>query len=330
MKALITGGAGFIGSHLAEELLRRGERVTVIDDLSTGSSDNIEHLLNRPDFHFVRDTILDEAVMRRLVDNAEVVYHLAAAVGVKYVIDNPLQSIQTNIRGTEIVLELAAREKKKVLLASTSEVYGKNSTAVFPESADIVIGSTTISRWSYACSKAMDEFLALAYHRAHGLPVTIARFFNTCGPRQVGRYGMVIPRFVRQALLGRPITVHGDGKQTRSFTYVSDAVDAVIELANHPAAVGEIFNIGNPDGITIEELAFKIKAMTDSPSKIVYVPYNQVYADNFEDMRYRVPDVTKIHSLTGLVPKVKLDEILRRVIEHAASRLEFPEPAASR
>jgi len=319
-KILITGGAGFIGSHLAERLLEKNHEVVVIDDLSTGSKDNIAHLLDNEKFAFVHDTILNELTMKKLVDNCDVVYHLAAAVGVRYILDNPLRGIEINVKGTEIVLELAAKDKKKVLIASTSEVYGKNTSAVFPETADSVLGSTKTSRWSYACTKALDEFLGLAYAREKGLPVVIVRFFNTVGPRQTGRYGMVIPRFVGNALNNLPITVYGDGKQTRSFTYVTDVVRGIIDLMEHPQAVGDVFNIGNPQGITIEDLAGKIKQITNSASEIVYIPYEQAYGEGFEDMRYRVPDITKIHHLIGFTPKVSLDEILLKVIEFAKSK----------
>ncbi|MBD3245491.1 MAG: SDR family NAD(P)-dependent oxidoreductase [Candidatus Omnitrophica bacterium] len=314
-KILITGGAGFIGSHLAEALLAQGCRVSVIDDLSTGTRDNIAHLMENPDFHFTRDTIMDEMVMRKLVDSCDEIYHLAAAVGVKYILEKPLQSIHTNVQGTEIVLDLASKGNKKVLVASTSEVYGKNPSSVFPENADSILGSTKTSRWSYACAKALDEFLALAYCRKTGLAAVIVRFFNTVGPRQTGRYGMVIPRFISQALHNLPITVYGDGKQTRSFTYVGDVVKGIIDLMATREAVGDVCNIGNPQGITIEDLAKKIKEMTKSSSELVYVPYSQAYGEGFEDMRYRVPDVTKIHALTGYAPKVSLDEILERTIE---------------
>lgn len=320
MRFLITGGAGFIGSHLAEELLKRGEEVVVIDDLSTGSRDNIEHLLDNKYFTFVHNTIINELVMKKLVDSCDIIYHLAAAVGVKYILDNPLKSMEINVKGTEIVLELASKDGKKVLLASTSEVYGKNPSSVFPETADSILGATKISRWSYACAKAMDEFFGLAYAREKDLPVVIVRFFNTVGPRQTGRYGMVIPRFVNNALNDLPITVYGDGKQTRSFTYVKDVVRGIIDLMNHPQAAGDVFNIGNPQGISIENLAKKIKEMTHSKSEIVYLSYEQAYGEGFEDMRYRVPDITKIHNLTGFVPKVSLDDILTDVINFAKSK----------
>ncbi len=319
MKNLITGGAGFIGSHLAEKLLNRKEDVVIIDNLSTGSMDNIKHLKARPRFSYHIDTIMNESLMKRLVKNCDIIYHLAAAVGVKYIIDNPLESIETNVLGTDIVLALAnSLGKKKVVLASTSEIYGKDrpGKSSFKEDDDRVLGPTTISRWSYSCTKAIDEFLALAYWREKKLPVVIVRLFNTCGPRQTSRYGMVIPRFVKQALLAKPITVYGDGKQTRSFTYVSDVVKALIELAHNPKVVGGIFNIGNPKAITIKALAERIKKMTKSKSPILHIPYEKAYEKGFEDMRHRVPDITKIKNAIGFKPEVDLDEILKNVIEY--------------
>lgn len=321
-KILITGGAGFIGSHLAEELLKEGSEVFVIDDLSTGAKENIAHLLGNKKFHFTHDTIMNERVMGEMVKNCDSIYHLAAAVGVKYILDNPLKSIEINVKGTEIVLGLASIDKKKVLIASTSEVYGKNPSSVFPESADSVLGSTKTSRWSYACAKALDEFFGLAYAKEKKLPVVVVRFFNTVGPRQTGRYGMVIPRFVGQALNNLPMTIYGDGKQTRSFTYVGDVVKGIIDLMGHSEAIGDVFNIGNPHGITIEDLAKKIRTMTGSKSEIVYIPYKQAYGEGFEDMMHRVPDITKIHSLIGFIPKVGLDEILKRVVEHEKAKKE--------
>lgn len=314
-KILITGGAGFIGSHLSEALLKNGNEVNIIDDLSTGSRENVSHLLANDKFHFVHDTIMNELIMDKLVKNCDMIYHLAAAVGVKYILDNPLKSMEINVKGTEIILDLASKYKKKVLIASTSEVYGKNTSSVFPETADSVLGSTKTSRWSYACAKALDEFFGLAYAREKNLPVVIVRFFNTVGPRQTGRYGMVIPRFVGQALNNLPLTIYGNGKQTRSFTYVGDVVRGIIDLMAHSQASGDVFNIGNPHGITIEDLAKKIKVMTGSKSEIVYIPYSQAYGEGFEDMMHRVPDITKIHSLIGFTPKVSLDEILKRVVD---------------
>ena len=315
MKALITGGAGFIGSYLVEELLERGDEVTVIDDLSTGRRENIAHLKGNPNFCFLQDTIMNEGRMRKLIDDCEIVYHLAAAVGVKFVIDYPLKSMEINVRGTEIVLELASKGKKKVLLTSTSEIYGKKENGLFREDDDRVLGTTTISRWSYSCAKALDEFLALAYYREKGLPVVIVRLFNTCGPRQTGRYGMVIPRFLEQALSGKPITVYGDGKQTRSFTYVTDVVKAIIVLTNHPKAIGDVFNVGSEEGITIAGLAKKIKELTNSQSEIVFIPYEEAYEKGFEDMRHRVPDISKVRRLIGYSPRVGLDEMLKKIVE---------------
>jgi len=319
MRSLITGGAGFIGSHLAEALLKRKEEVVVIDNLSTGSMDNIEHLKANPKFSFHVDTIMNEPLMKRLIKDCDVIYHMAAAVGVKYIIDNPLESIQTNVKGTEMVLELAnALGKKKVIVASTSEIYGKDRPGKhkFKEDDDRVLGSTTISRWSYSCAKAMDEFLALAYWREKKLPVVIVRFFNTIGPRQTGTYGMVVPRFVKHALLGQPITIYGDGKQTRSFCHVADVVTAVIELAKTDKAIGEIFNIGNPNPITIKDLAEKVKNLTGSDSPLIYVPYEKAYEKGFEDMRHREPDISKIKELIGFHPKTGLDETLKAIIKY--------------
>ncbi len=319
MKNLITGGAGFIGSHLAEELLKRREEVVIIDNLSTGNMDNVKHLKSNPRFSYHIDTIMNEKLMRRLIGKCDVVYHLAAAVGVKYIIDNPLESIRTNVKGTEIVLELAnSCGKKRVVLASTSEIYGKDRPGkrCFKEDDDRVLGPTPISRWSYSCTKALDEFLALAYWREKKLPVVIVRFFNTCGPRQTGRYGMVIPRFVKQALMGKPIVVYGDGKQTRSFTYISDVVKGVIALTKCPKTVGEIFNIGNPKAVSIGELARRIKKMTGSRSPIIHIPYEKAYEKGFEDMRHRKPDITKIKNLIGFKPEVGLDKMLKHIIDY--------------
>jgi len=319
MKVLITGGAGFIGSHAARAHIQKKDTVYVIDDLSTGSVENIKDLRKNKNFHFTMDTIMNKAVMRRLIQKADLVYHLAAAVGVKYIIDNPLESLKTNISGTEIVLELAnTLGKKKVVLASTSEVYGKNmdQRVSFKETDDSLIGPTVITRWSYACAKALDEFLALAYHREKKLPVIIVRFFNICGPGQTGRYGMVIPRFVKQALKGQPITIYGSGKQTRSFTHVDDAVKALMKLTATPLALGEVFNLGNPYAISIKELAEKIKKMTKSPSRIVYVPYEQAYEQGFEDMMHRRPNIDKLAKFINFKPVNKIDDILTDVIDH--------------
>ncbi len=318
MKNLITGGAGFIGSHLAEELLGMGEEVIVVDNLSTGSIKNIEHLKKDPKFSYHVDTIMNERLMCKLIKKCDIVYHLAAAVGVKYIIDNPLESIKTNVEGTDIVLSLASSlGRKKVLLASTSEIYGKDRPGkhIFKEDDDRLLGPTTISRWSYSCTKALDEFLALAYWRENKLPVVIVRFFNTCGPRQTGRYGMVVPRFVKQALSNNPITVYDNGKQTRCFTDVMDAVKSVILLSKNPKAVGEVFNIGNPDNkITINALAKKIKALVRSKSQIKYIAYEMAYHKGFEDMRHREPDIARLKHITHFSPQIDIDEMLSRII----------------
>lgn len=315
MDALITGGAGFIGSHLAEALLARGDTVYIIDDLSTGSIRNIDHLKSNPRFHYTIDKVENVPVVAELVDRADVVFHLAAAVGVRLVVESPVRTIETNLRGTEIILAQANKKKRPVFFASTSEVYGKREQQPCREDDDLIIGPTTKGRWSYACSKAMDEFLALAYCRERGLPVVIGRFFNTVGPRQTGRYGMVLPTFVRQALAANPITVFGDGEQSRCFGYVGDVVCAVIKLMETPAAVNQVFNIGSDREITINELAAHIKEVTRSSSAIVHIPYDQAYAEGFEDMRRRVPDLSKIRQLIGYEPEVGIDEIIARVVE---------------
>jgi UDP-glucose 4-epimerase len=315
MKALVTGGAGFIGSHLVEELLKRGDSVSVIDDLSTGRFENIAHLEGNPSFDYVIDTILDERVVADMMKDADVVFHLAAAVGVAYIIDNPLKSLETNIRGTEVVLQKANDGKKMVVLFSTSEIYGKANSQPCSEEDDRVLGTTTISRWGYSSSKAIDEFLALAYHREKKLPVVIVRCFNTCGPRQTGQYGMVIPRFVKQALLDHPITVHGDGQQTRCFCDVSDAVRGVLGLVDEPSANGEVFNLGNDEEVTIDELARMVKELTGSKSVIEHIPYERAYEEGFEDMRRRVPDLTKIRETIGYETRVSLPELLERVVQ---------------
>ena len=320
MKALVTGGAGFVGSHLAEALLARGDEVYVLDDLSTGSIENIEHLKAAPGFHYAIESIRNEPIAAELVDHVDVVFHLAAAVGVRLIVESPVNTIETNVHGTESILKIANKKKKKVLIASTSEVYGKSNVVPFREDADLVLGPTHKGRWSYACSKAIDEFLALAYHKEKRLPVVIVRLFNTVGPRQTGRYGMVIPNFIKQALLGHPLTVYGDGRQSRCFTYVSDVVGVLLNLASHPGAVGEVYNVGNDrEEVTIRELAERVKARTGSKSEIVTVPYDQAYEEGFEDMRRRVPDLTKVHALVGYEPKVHLDEILDRVIAYFTS-----------
>ena len=324
MKALLTGGAGFVGSHLAEALLAHGHSVVVLDDLSTGSMDNIVHLKGVPGFEYIIDTVMNEPLTAELVDRADVVFHLAAAVGVKLIVEAPVHTIETNVHGTEVVLKRASKKGKLVVIFSTSEVYGKSTAVPFHEDADLVMGPTPKHRWAYACSKAIDEFLALAYHRERKLPVIVVRLFNTVGPRQTGRYGMVIPTFVRQALTGAPITVYGDGQQTRSFTYVGDVVDGLIRLMNEPRAVGEVFNIGNVEEISILDLAHRVRALTGSQSPIVLVPYDQAYDAGFEDMPRRVPDLSKIHALVGYRPALMLDRILERVIDHTRASLETP------
>jgi UDP-glucose 4-epimerase len=317
---LITGGAGFVGSHLADLLIARGHEVFVLDNLSTGSIDNIEHLKGHPRFHYTIDTITNEPVLAEHIDRADVVFHLAAAVGVKKIVEEPVHTIETNVHGTEVVLRHANKKKRLVVIASTSEVYGKSTDVPFREDADLVMGPTPKHRWAYACSKAIDEFLALAYWKERKLPVIIVRLFNTVGPRQTGQYGMVIPNFVRQALAGHPITVFGDGTQSRSFTYVGDVVRGLLALVEEPRAVGQVFNIGNGQEITIRELAEKIKAMTGSTSEIVFIPYDQAYEAGFEDMPRRVPDITRIRTLVGYEPTVGLDEILQQVIDYFRSR----------
>lgn len=316
MKALITGGAGFIGSHLAEKLIARGDEVCVIDDLSTGKLENIAHLRGHSRFQLAVENILNETVMDRLVSECDVIYHLAAAVGVELIVKSPVETIERNVLGTHTVLRLAARYLRRVLIASTSEVYGKSEAIPFKEEDDRLLGPTTKSRWSYSCSKAIDEFLALAYYKEKGVETIIMRLFNTVGPRQTGRYGMVIPRLVKQALEGRPLTVYGDGQQIRCFTYVGDVVEAAIKLMEEPKAIGQVVNIGNDKGISILDLAKKILAMTGSTSTIELVPYNKAYEEGFEDMRVRVPDLSKAKALIGYQPKVELDEILRQVIDH--------------
>ena len=316
MHYLITGGAGFIGSHLAEALLARGDQVTVIDDLSTGSIRNIQHLKSDPRFSYIVGSMINRALTAELVDAADQVFHLAAAVGVKLIVESPVRTIETNIRGTELVLEMAAKKRRKVLIASTSEVYGKSVDVPFREDGDLVLGASTRGRWSYACSKAIDEFLAIAYWREKRCPSVVARFFNTVGPRQTGRYGMVVPTFVRQALRDQPITVFGDGQQSRCFTHVSDSVRAAIALMDSDATVGEVFNVGSESEIRISELAERVRAMCESRSEIVFVPYEEAYGENFEDMPRRVPSLAKTRATIGWEPEVGLDEILRSVIEY--------------
>src|SRR6201988_1026062 len=310
MRALITGGAGFIGSHLSEALLAQGHQVLVLDNLSTGSFENIAHLKGREGFEYFIDSVDNEPLLAELVDRSDVVVHLAAAVGVKLIVEGPVHTIETNVHGTEVVLKIANKKKKLVLIASTSEVYGKSAIVPFKEDADLVLGPTSKPRWAYACSKMIDEFLALAYWKERKLPVVIVRFFNTVGPRQTGQYGMVLPTFVRQAPPGHPITVFGDGTQSRSFTYVGDVVDALIALAQEPRAIGQVFNIGNSGEVTIGDLALHVKALTGSTSPIHFTPSDQAYEAGFEDMPRRVPDISKLRDLIGYEPKLGLDDII--------------------
>jgi UDP-glucose 4-epimerase len=330
MRVLITGGAGFIGSHLADAYLARGDEVLILDDLSTGCMDNIQHLKNHPRFRYTIDSIHKAHVVAEVVDECDVVFHLAAAVGVKLIVESPVRTIETNVHGTEVVLAQANKKKKKVLIASTSEVYGLSEQVPFREDGPLVLGATTKGRWSYACSKALDEFLALAYWREKKLPVIIARLFNTVGPRQTGRYGMVIPTFVKQALAGAPITVYGDGTQSRCFGYVGDVVGALVKLMDHPGAVGEVFNIGSNEEVTIAEVARTVKAAANSSSEIVFIPYGEAYEAGFEDMPRRVPDVSKIGKLIDFHPTLKLAEIVDRVIDYhrcqASSSPALPQP----
>lgn len=321
-RALITGGAGFIGSHLSEQLLKRAWDVTIIDDLSTGNFRNIGHLTKNPRFHIAIDTIDNETVMDRLVSECDIVFHLAAAVGVQLIVKDAVRTIETNITGSDMVLKVANRYRKKVLIASTSEVYGKTTKTPFREDDDMVLGPTSKSRWAYACSKAIDEFLALAYHRKYNLPVVVVRFFNTVGPRQTGAYGMVVPRFVRAALLNEDITIYGDGKQSRCFGNVEDVVRGVIALAQEPRAVGQVFNLGATQEISIEGLARRIIQLTGSRSKLAYIPYDKAYESGFEDMRRRVPDISKAGRLVGYKPRVTLDETIRRVTKSIRAELK--------
>ena len=315
MHVLVTGGAGFIGSHLCERLLKDGHLVDVIDDLSTGNLANLKNCIGNDKFSFYNDSVINEKMMYTLIDKSDIIYHLAAAVGVQLIVEQPVRTIVTNIRGTEVVLDIAKKFQKKVLIASTSEIYGKSEKIPFNEEDDSLLGSTTYSRWSYACSKAIDEFLGLAYHRQFGLPVLIMRFFNTVGERQTGQYGMVIPRFVKAALTGEPLNVYGDGKQSRCFTYVLDVIDGMIALVNDSTSYGNVFNIGSTEEISIENLAFKIKEMTGSSSEIKYIPYKEAYGQSFDDMRRRVPCLEKIQAQVGYKPRISLDETLQRIID---------------
>jgi UDP-glucose 4-epimerase len=315
MRVLITGGAGFIGSHVAEAYLARGDEVLILDDLSTGSIDNIRHLKGNPRFHYTIESVHHAPTVAELVDQCDIVIHLAAAVGVRLIVESPVRTIETNVHGTEVLLAKANKKKKKVLIASTSEVYGLSDQVPFREDGNLVLGPTAKGRWSYACSKAIDEFLALAYWRERKLPTVIVRLFNTVGPRQTGQYGMVVPTFVKQALTGRPITIHGDGCQSRCFAHVSDVVRALLALMDHPDAVGEVFNIGSDEEVTIRALAERVKELTGSRSEIVTVPYELAYGEGFEDMPRRVPDITKVARFIGYRPSRSLDQILQSVIE---------------
>jgi UDP-glucose 4-epimerase len=316
MRVLITGGAGFIGSHLTEALLSRGDEVLILDDLSTGSSENIRHLKNIPNLNYWIDSVMNKALLAELVDESDLVVHLAAAVGVRLIVESPVRTIETNIKGTELVLEAARKKKKKVFIASTSEVYGKSTHFPFREDDDLVLGSTAKGRWSYAASKALDEFLALAYWKERKLPVVIGRFFNTIGPRQTGQYGMVVPNFVRQALEGQPITVFGTGKQSRCFCFVGDTVAALLKLLDAPDAVGQVFNIGSSEEISIEALASLIKTKLNSSSPITYIPYDKAYEAGFEDMPRRVPSTTKIERCVGWQPSTSLDTTIDLIAEY--------------
>lgn len=321
MNVFITGGCGFIGSHLAERLLARGDRVVVLDDLSTGSMQNIAHLVGHPRFTYRIGSALDVPLVTELVDLADVTVHLAAAVGVKLIVEKPVHTIETNVRATEVVLGAAARKRKLVMVASTSEVYGKSASIPFREDQDLQLGPTSHSRWAYACSKALDEWLALAYLRERGVPVIVTRFFNTVGPRQTGQYGMVLPGFAAQALRDQPITVYGSGEQSRCFGHVQDAVEGLLRLMATDAAVGEVFNVGSTQEVTIRALAEQVRDAAGSRSEIVLVPYGEAYAAGFEDMMRRVPDVTKLERVTGFRPRTSLEVIIRDVVEDQRARL---------
>jgi len=320
MKVLVTGGAGFIGSHLSEFLLGKGHKVLVIDDLSTGSIENILHLKNNPGFEYTIDSILNTPVTAELVDRSDCIFHLAAAVGVRLIVESPVQTIETNIKGTETILDLACKKKKKTLVFSTSEVYGKSSKIPFNEEDDLVMGSTTRGRWSYACSKAIDEFLALAYWKEKKLPATVIRLFNTVGPRQTGQYGMVVPTFIQQALEGKPLTVYGDGSQTRCFCHVQDVIQAIYKVSQEEKAVGQVYNIGTDEEISILELARRVISITGSSSRIQIIPYSEAYEEGFEDMLKRRPDLAKITDLIDYTPQRDLERIIRDVVQYEVSR----------
>jgi len=329
LRVLITGGAGFIGSHLSDAYLQRGDEIFIIDDLSTGSIENIRHLKDHPHFHYTIESVNNQPVTAELVDQCDVIFHLAAAVGVKLIVESPVRTIETNVHGTEVVLSLANKKKKRVLIASTSEVYGLSAEVPFREDGNLVMGATTKGRWSYACSKAIDEFLALAYWREKKLPTIVVRLFNTVGPRQTGQYGMVIPTFVKQALSGRPITVFGDGKQSRCFGYVGDVVGALMKLMDDESAVGEVFNIGSNQEISIIDLARKVKELTNSESEIVLVPYDEAYEEGFEDMPRRIPDISKVKAQVGFQPEMSLEGILQTVIDfHSGQQAPLKTTAA--
>ncbi len=322
MRVLITGGAGFIGSHLTEKLLGLSHEVIAIDDLSTGSMDNIASVRRHPRYTFYSDTIFNRGLMGELVDMADVIFHLAAAVGVKRIVEFPVQTIETNVGGSEIVFELASKKSKRLIIASTSEVYGKSTKFPFTETDDLVLGSTYNSRWAYACSKAIDEFLALAYFNERKLPVTVVRLFNTVGPRQTGQYGMVLPSFVKQALLGEPVTVYGSGEQSRCFGHVYDVIEGLVALIDCKRAPGEIFNLGSTEEISINDLAKKVIVAAGSSSEIKHIPYSEAYGPGFEDMFRRVPDISKARTWIGYNPTLSLDEIIRSVIEFVRTRIE--------
>jgi UDP-glucose 4-epimerase len=329
MRAFITGGAGFIGSHLAEALLAQGDTVSVLDDLSTGSIKNVQHLKANPNFSYVIDSVMNRSLLAELVDESDVVFHLAAAVGVRLIVESPVRTIDTNVRATELVLQAAAKKKKKVLFTSTSEVYGKATKIPFQEDDDLVLGPPVRGRWSYACSKAIDECMALAYHRERDLPAVIVRLFNTVGPRQTGHYGMVLPRFVSQALTGRPITIYGDGTQSRCFGWVGDIVGALLQLVDLPEANGRIFNIGSDEEVTINELAHLVQEVTSSDSPIQYLSYDEAYGSDFEDMMRRVPDLTRISQAIGYRPTKNLAEIVAAVADDLTRTSKRPPAVAN-
>lgn len=329
MSYLITGGSGFIGSHLAEALLSRGDEVTVLDNLSTGSRSNLALCTDRPGFRFVQGSVLDALLVDELVSRCDVVVHLAAAVGVKLILEQPLRSLTTNLRGSEIVIEAALRYGRKIMIASTSEIYGKNSSGSLNEESDRILGSPSVARWAYSAAKGIDEVLANIYHRERGLPTIVVRLFNTVGPRQTGAYGMVIPRLVRQALSDKPLTVFGDGCQTRCFTHVADAVRGIVLLLDHEAAVGQTFNIGSSHEVSIADLARLIIDRCGSSETVEFIPYEQAYPPGFEDMERRVPDTTRIRSLVGWQPDHSLDDILKEIIADCAARMTSDNPAVT-